>query len=178
MEYEEFYEIMNVRNPELEEHGWKEMDEVLRDDYTRDLYKILNHEDLTKEEARKYAEAFQLAQLSGTSLERISSLEKITGEATKAFAFITIGVSLMAVYHLEILSPNNIREARKDLDGNGVKELILENNDGKKTPFYGIEEDGQIKYITADKIRKKHTSDIQTKEFYQKLEAELNKEVK
>lgn len=177
MEYDKFYKTVNVENPFLERSDYKNLSENLRDHFIRDFYEILNREDLTEEEVKKCLEAIHLAQLSGTSLEKteFNKIMSFLEEAVKALSFFAIGISIVAFYSLAKL-PNSIYEAGKDFDGNSIKELILEDRIGKKTPFYGVEENGRVRYITADEVRKRYITDHQTREFYQKVEDELNEE--
>src|SRR3989338_8182764 len=96
------------------------------------------------------------------------------GEVTKALAFIGIGTSSVGFFCLWE-TPEKIYEVKKDLDGNGIEDVMLEKRNGTKEPFYGIRQEDKIIYINTDEMRKSHISPESSIRFYEEIEKELNK---
>lgn len=107
------------------------------------------------------------------------TIKKIWG-ATKFAALVgTITTVPMGLTYLsakyeqekkESIQPNTV-EKTKDLDGNGIDDLILKLNNGNKIPLFGIENGNQVKYFTPEQMLEENPNSIID---YKRIESKLN----
>lgn len=72
--------------------------------------------------------------------------------------------------YVQSIQPNTV-EKTKDLDGNGLDDLILKLNDGKKIPLFALQKGDQVKYFTPEQILKENPNSIVD---YKRIESKLN----
>ena len=176
MEFEQFRNMLLESEADMTERENYELHEVSKKELVRDCYNLLNRDDLTEAEVRNYSYLFHASHQGGTLLKEKGLRKLMThlGEVTKALAFIGIGTSSVGFFCLWE-TPEKIYEVKKDLDGNGIEDVMLEKRNGNKEPFYGIRQEDKIIYINTDEMRKSHISPESSIRFYEEIEKELNK---
>jgi hypothetical protein len=110
-------------------------------------------------------------------------LAKKIWSATKFITFVgtvvagSIGFSYLSMKaeqekkdYLKSIQPNTA-EKTKDMDGNGLDDIILTLNNGKRTPLFAFEKNGQINYYSSEQILQENPNSIID---YKRIEERLN----
>lgn len=72
--------------------------------------------------------------------------------------------------YIQSIQPNTV-EKTKDLDGNGIEDLILKQNNGNKIPLFASEKENQIRYFTPEQMLQENPNSIID---YKRIESKLN----
>jgi len=72
--------------------------------------------------------------------------------------------------YIQSIQPNTV-EKTKDLDGNGIDDLILKLNNGNKIPLFASEKENQIRYSTPEQMLEENPNSIID---YKRIESKLN----
>ncbi|MAG02563.1 hypothetical protein CMI42_04455 [Candidatus Pacearchaeota archaeon] len=59
----------------------------------------------------------------------------------------------------EFNPPKQVYETR-DLNNDGIQDMVIEQSNGYKKPFFGIEESGKTTYITGSEVKKRNPDSI------------------
>jgi len=84
-----------------------------------------------------------------------------------------VGMKATQDYYLNLNNKNRLKQTYKtpDLNNDGKNDSIAERVNGRKSPYFGIEENGKTIYISKIEMKKRYPNSIIN---YDAIEARLN----